>query len=132
MRSSPSQRIRGAVAVEYGFILPVLLMLLLGIMECGRLYWTYTTLARATEAAARCGAVNTTLCFTASQIQAYAVTQAVGLTVTASMFTATTASCGVQVSASMPFTLLIPWVTTGTPSGSFNLLTLNPVACYPV
>lgn len=132
MRASSCKRNGGAVAIEYALLLPALLMLLFGIMECGRLYWTYTTLYRATEAAARCGAVNATLCATASQIQDYAVTQAFGLTVTASMFTATTAACGVQVSASLPFLLMIPWVTTSTPSGAFNLLTLNPVACYPI
>ncbi len=46
------------MAVEYGIILPVLLMLMLGIIDTGRLIWTQTTLDRAVEAAARCGAVN--------------------------------------------------------------------------
>jgi Flp pilus assembly protein TadG len=106
-------------------------MLVLGIMECGRLFWTYTTLYRAAEAAARCAAVNSVLCGTAAQIQAYAATQAYGLTLGASAFTAVTAACGMQVSASVPFTLFIPWVTTGS-SGAFDLITLSPVACYPV
>jgi Flp pilus assembly protein TadG len=122
---------RGAVAIEYAFVLPVLLLFVLGILECGRLFWTYTTLYRATEAAARCGAVDATLCATAAEIEAYGVTQAYGLTITASAFTAATASCGMQVTASFPFTLVIPWVTVGTPSGSFNIITLNPTACYP-
>jgi Flp pilus assembly protein TadG len=43
----------GAVAIEYAFVLPVLLLFLLGILECSRLFWTCTTLYRATEAAAR-------------------------------------------------------------------------------
>jgi hypothetical protein len=47
----------GAVAIEYAFVLPALLLFLLGILECGRLFWSYTTLYRATEAAARCGAI---------------------------------------------------------------------------
>jgi len=125
-------RMRGAVAVEYAFVLPIMLLFVLGLMECGRLYWTYTTLYRATESAARCGAVNATLCATTAQIQAYAVTQAYGLTITASAFTATTATCGVQVAASLPFTLVIPWITTGTASGSFNIITLTTTACYPL
>jgi hypothetical protein len=101
-------------------------------MECGRLFWTYTTLYRAVEAAARCGAINSVLCGTTTQIQNYAVTQAFGLTIAASAFTAATPACGVQVSASFPFTLVIPWVTVGTPSGSFNIITLTPAACYPL
>jgi Flp pilus assembly protein TadG len=121
----------GAVAIEYAFVLPILLLFVLGILECSRLFWTYTTLYRATEAAARCGAVDVTLCATAAEIQAYAVTQAYGLTINASAFTAASAACGMQVTASFPFTLVIPWITAGTPSGSFNIITLNSTACYP-
>jgi len=126
------QGMRGAVAIEYAFVLPALLLFMLGIFESGRLFWTYTTLYRAVEAAARCGAVNTTLCATTSQIQSYAVTQAYGLTVTASAFTAATAACGLLVTVSTPFTLVIPWVTAGTPSGAFNVITLTASACYPL
>ena len=46
----------GASAIEYGIILPVFLAFLLGIMDTGRLLWTYNTLHRATDAAARCAA----------------------------------------------------------------------------
>ena len=118
--------------MEYAFVLPVLLLLVLGLMECGRLFWTYTTLYRAAEAAARCGAVNATLCATTAQIQNYAVDQAFGLTVAASAFTIATAACGLRVTGSVPFTLVIPWVSTGTPSGAFNVITLTPTACYPL
>lgn len=125
-------KMRGAVAVEYAFVLPVLLLFILGILECSRLFWTYTTLYRAAEAAARCGAVNATLCATTSQIQSYAAAQAYGLTVNASAFTAATAACGMQVTASFPFTLVIPWISTAAPSGAFNIITLSPAACYPL
>jgi Flp pilus assembly protein TadG len=121
----------GAVAIEYAFVLPILLLLLLGSLECSRLFWTYMTLYWAAEAAARCGAVNATICPTAALIQAYAVTQAYGLTISASAFTAASATCGMQATASFPFTLVIPWIAAGTASGSFNIITLNPTACYP-
>jgi Flp pilus assembly protein TadG len=68
-----SQR-NGNVAIEYGLILPAMLLFTLGIMDAGRLLWTYTTLSRATEAAARCGALNDTT--TCPSIPAYAVAQA--------------------------------------------------------
>jgi Flp pilus assembly protein TadG len=122
---------RGSVAVEFGFVFPVLLVFVLGVMECGRLFWTYTTLYRATEAAARCGAVNAVLCGTSGQIQSYAATQAYGLTIDSTAFTATTAACGVQVTASLPFTLVVPFITVGVASGSFNIITLSSMACYP-
>jgi len=43
----------GTVAIEYALILPVMLLFTLGIMDTGRLLWTYITLTRAVEAAAR-------------------------------------------------------------------------------
>ena len=77
------------MAIEYGLILPAMLLFTLGIMDTGRLLWTYITLSRAAEAAARCGAVNNTRRAPAS-IPAYAVTQAWGINdVTAADFTVT-------------------------------------------
>ena len=61
----------GSVAIEYGLILPAMLLFTLGIMDAGRLVWTNMTLSWATDAAARCGAVNTTTC-PAANIPGYA------------------------------------------------------------
>lgn len=119
---------RGSVAVEYGLLLPVLLLFLFGLVDCGRLLWTYTTLYRATEAAARCAAVNATLCGTPTQIQTYAVTQAFGLNITTAAFTASSAACGVQVTASLAYVFVIPQLSALVPS----TITLATTACYPV
>lgn len=121
-------RSRGSVAVEYGLLLPALLLFVFGLIDCGRVFWTYATLYRATEAAARCGAVNTTVCGTPAQIQTYAVTQAFGLTIASSAFTASTVTCGVQVTASLPFSFVIPQLTALIPS----TITLATTACYPL
>jgi Flp pilus assembly protein TadG len=131
-KSRVSPHLSGAVAIEYGFILPVLLLFTLGIIDAGRLLWSFTTLSRATEAAARCAAVNSTLCGNTSQIQSYAVDQALGLDVTALAFTVTQPSCGKQVSATYTFQFVIPWFY-GTPTsvGGGNTLALNATACYP-
>ena len=115
---------RGVVAIEYGIILPVLLVLVLGTIDTGRLLWTQTTIDRSVEAAARCGAVNSIQCGTTSQVQAYAVAEAYGLKIASSAFTVSTKACGVQVAASYPFTLLIPWIAR-------TQLTLKATACYP-
>lgn len=113
---------RGTTAIEYALILPAFLLFLLGVLDTGRLLWNYTTLYRATQAAARCGAVNVTDCGTTAQIQNEAVAEAWGMTVTTSMFTVTNPTCGVHVSATYTFTFTIP---------GFSAITLNPTACHP-
>jgi Flp pilus assembly protein TadG len=44
---------RGSAAVEAAIVLPVLLLLLLGSMELGRLMWTYNTMLSGVEEGAR-------------------------------------------------------------------------------
>jgi Flp pilus assembly protein TadG len=117
---------RGSAAIEYALILPALLLFVIGIIDTGRLIWTYTTLSRAAEAAARCAAINTTECGTQAQIQSYAATQAWGLTINAAAFTVTTETCGIQVKGTYDFTFAIPAFTT-----TFGTITLNATACYP-
>lgn len=114
---------RGSVAIEYAIILPVLLVLVIGLIETGRLIWTQTTLDRAVEAAARCAAVDSVQCGTADAVQQYAVGQAYGLQVESSAFTVVSESCGVSVSVTYPFTMLIPWTAS-------SQLTLRASACY--
>jgi Flp pilus assembly protein TadG len=134
IRKSPeASHTDGSVAIEYGLILPAMLLFTLGIMDTGRLLWTNITLTRATEAAARCGAVNTTTCPAAS-IPAYAVAQAWGLSnVTTSAFTVTYPACGVQVQATYTFQFITPWFPQFGSTAPFgaNTMTLNATACYP-
>ena len=118
------------MAVEYAFILPALLLFVLGIMDTGRLIWTYATLNRAAEAAARCAAVDDVTCGTTAQIQAYAVTQAFGLTISTTAFTPTTVTCGSRVAAAYTFQFVIPWIGV-SPYGTSNTLALTATACYP-
>lgn len=120
---------RGNVAIEYGLILPVLIVFTFGIMDTGRLLWSAATLNRAAEAAARCAAINTTDCGTPAQIQARAVAEAWGLTIAASAFTITKPACGIQVDANYDFTFLTPGVGAFVPLG---IQTLNATACYPL
>ena len=114
----------GSVAIEYGLLLPALLLMLFLIIDTGRLLWTQTTLDRAVEAAARCGAIDATDCGSTAQIQSYAAAQAYGMTVDASAFTAVVTSCGVQVNASFAFSPSIPLLGSGT-------IALTASACYP-
>jgi Flp pilus assembly protein TadG len=59
---------RGGVAVEMAFLLPILLLLLLGVMEFGRMAWTKATLTYAVQEAGRCASVLAT-CSTPAQVQ---------------------------------------------------------------
>ncbi len=114
---------RGTTALEYAVIMPVLFLFLLGIMDMGRLMWMYAGLYRGVEAAARCGAVNTNACATTAEIQAAAAAAVWGATVSSSVFSvSTTASCGIQVTASYSFTFYTPGLST---------ITLTPSACFP-
>ncbi|MHB8884534.1 MAG: TadE/TadG family type IV pilus assembly protein [Methylovirgula sp.] len=126
-----SPRLSGSAAIEYGLILPVLLVFTLGIMDMGRLFWTFITLNRATDAAARCGAVNSMTCATTNAIQTYAVAQAWGLTIAPSSFIVTKPACGVQVKVTYTFQFVIPWLGAVHPFGNTNAMTLNATACYP-
>jgi Flp pilus assembly protein TadG len=114
----------GSVAVEFAFVLPVLLMFLLGIIDMGRLAWTVSTLDFATSAAARCDAINAAPCATVALTQSYAVSQAPGMALPASDFTVSSPVCGDQVKVTAPFFYFTPWIT---PQNS----TLTATACYP-
>jgi len=113
---------RGSTAMEFGFILLPLAMLLFGTMEFGRAVWAQNALNYAVEAAARCASINSTTCGSTAQIQTYAAT-ASGMTFTSSIFTVTTAGGCHTVQASYPFTINIPLVTRS--------FTLTAQSCYP-
>ncbi|WP_395671091.1 TadE/TadG family type IV pilus assembly protein [Phenylobacterium sp.] len=90
---------RGSAAVETAFVLPVLLLMLTGAMELGRLGWTQASLEFAVEEGARCAAVRPALCGTPAATAAYAAGKAASPQVAAGVFVVTTPACGVQVAA---------------------------------
>ena len=112
----------GATAVEFAIIMPSLLLLLLGIMDFGRALWVQNALHFSVQQAARCASIDANNCGTPSQTTGFAARQA-GAGFTSAMFTAASANCGNQVSASYPIQLYIPY---------FNYaLTLTAQSCYP-
>jgi Flp pilus assembly protein TadG len=102
----------GTVALEYGLLLPTLIVVFLGSMDVSRLIWTNATLHRAVEAAARCRAVN--MCVTDTDAQSKAAAEAWGLAVSPSVFTVLTEAAAVTVTANYDFTVVVPFV--GEPS----------------
>ena len=112
----------GNAAVEFAFALPALLMLLFGIVEFGRAMWLQNALDYSVAEAARCAAVDPSLCGTTAQIQSYAAGLA-GAGFAASVFSVSKPSCGNQVAASYPLALTIPFLSIS--------LTLAAEACSP-
>jgi Flp pilus assembly protein TadG len=117
---------RGAAAVEFALVLPILLLCVLGLIEFARAIWTQATLDYAVQAAARCAAVDTNTCGTDVNIRNYAAGRAPGLWFTdpTSTFSVTRPSCGVQVTASLPFDFLVPALLPYS-------RTLTARACFP-
>jgi len=136
---------RGATAIEMAFLLPVFLLFILAIFEFGRALWTQTALQFAVEAAARCAAVTPTLC--TPSVEAYASTQAFGLSIPSTAFlytpnatcgvaTTTTGAGGSQVTASYAFQSVVDvsglYTLLGTPRGQNPLnVTLSAKSCHP-
>lgn len=121
---------RASMAIEFAIVLPLLLTFSLGLIDTGRVLWTYTTLSRAVAAAARCAAIDTTDCGTVAAVQSYAAVQAWGLGLPSSDFAVATASCGQQVTGTLTFQYFSLWFYTVMPYAN-NQLKLTAVACYP-
>ncbi len=118
--------------MEFGLVLPLLMMLLLGLIDASRLLWSYTTLLEAVQVSARCAAVDAKDCGTLAQVQAHAAQAAWGLQLASSAFTVTTPACGIQVNGTMIYNFITPWFYVAEPFGLDNTVTLNAAACYPV
>jgi len=122
---------RASVVIEYAVVLPLLLTFVLGLMDTGRLLWSYTTLYRAVEVAARCAAIDPINCGSVAAIKTYAAGQAWGQHLTATNFTVTALTCGQQVAGTMSFHFFTPWYYIAIPFGASNTLSLHATSCYP-
>jgi len=122
---------RGSAALEMAIVLPVLCLMIVGTIYSGWVIYSTNMLYFAVESAARCAAVNTTLCGPGPSgtaqipnIQAFAVSQAWGINVVAANFTVTQPTCGWRVTANYTFLFVMPF------QADFNVL-ISPSACYP-
>jgi len=111
----------GAAAVEFALVLPALVTLIVGGLYAGLLVYSAAGMHHAVEQAARCYSVNVSQCNSASATQTYAQNNYYG--VGSPTFTASTASCGHQVSAALTFVLYAVMGTWDVP--------LTATACFP-
>jgi len=111
----------GSTAVEFALLLPAFASLIVGTLYTGLVVYSAAGLHSAVEQAARCYSVNATTCSTSDATVTYAQGQYRGIN--SPNFTATTASCGHQVSGS---------VTVGLNDVFANLsIPLTATACFP-
>lgn len=111
----------GGTAVEFGLMLPAFASLVVGTLYAGMVVYSAAGLHSAVEQAARCYSVNATTCGSSSATVTYAQSQYHGINSPA--FTATTASCGHQVSGSVTVALTDVFANLSIP--------LSATACFP-
>ena len=123
---------RGANAVEFAIVAPLLIAMLFGIFEFGQAVWTQGILDYAVEQAARCASINTTTCGSSAAIATYASQQTSPLNLAASVFSATTPTCGNQVTASYTFSFVGTMPLIGDTALYPTSVVLTSSSCYPI
>lgn len=126
---TPSRE-RGATAVEFALVLPILLVLVIGIIEFGRAYHVQTTLSNAARDGARVMALQDS----ATAARATAKDSASGLSLTDSMIAVTPTRCAsdmaapgqVSVTIAYPFAL----VSGLLPLDDFTLTGRGTMRCF--
>jgi Flp pilus assembly protein TadG len=108
--------IRGTTTIEFAFVAPAVFLLMTASLFLGLLVYSAMGMQSAVEKAARCYSINAAQCSTASSTQTYAKTNYFG--VSSPTFTASTPSCGHQVSAALSFSM------------GWNI-PLTATACFP-
>lgn len=128
MRTRPDflREERGAVAAEFAMVIGVVMLIIFGIINGGLLFYTYSNLHMAVEDTARWASIRTTVDGAApasGTVQTKGDGFYAGVTATPT-FTATTAACGMQVTAATTFTLMLGIGSTP--------LSMSATSCYPL
>jgi len=113
---------RGATAVEFAFVLPVAAVMVIGTMSASTLVGVVNGMHFAAEEAARCSAVNATLCGSTAATQAFAAARFAGPGPPPT-FVASGAGCGHTVTATTTYELNIAFSTIDVP--------LSATSCFP-
>ena len=111
------------MAAEFALILPVLIFMSVGSIGFMMMMSSVSALHFAVEDAARCAAVNKTLCTGAASTQTYAASRYKGPAITGLTFTSTNVACGQKLvgSGTMVFSTGLGSVSTA----------ISATACYP-
>jgi len=115
---------RGATALEFALIAPLLFMLVLGTLDVGRWLWARAALQNAVARAARCVATSPEICKNTHEITTFAGDSATGAAIQGARFSVNRRFCGVQVDARLRYHALLPFVRWTAP-------VLRAAACVP-
>jgi hypothetical protein len=120
---------RGAAALEFALVAPVLFLLLFGGMEAGRLMFVSAAFRLAVSDSARCAELGRPECQSLDGLAAHAQMRlralATPLPVPAEALAMAPAACGIAISARLPYRpLLLPLANAG--------ITLTASACAAV
>jgi Flp pilus assembly protein TadG len=97
----------GAALTEAALVFPILLMVMFGLVEYGRMAWTANALNFAVQEAARCGRVRPDVCGDAAAIAAFARQRTDPLDIPTAAFSVSNAACGLQVQAAYAYTVTV-------------------------
>jgi hypothetical protein len=111
-----------ATAVEFAMVAPALVTLLVGTAYLFMLLFSIGSLHFAVEEAARCAAINTTVCSVSSQVITYAQSKYFGPAISPT-FTYTSAACGNSVRASASYVVDLGLTSVTVP--------ISAAACFP-
>jgi Flp pilus assembly protein TadG len=114
---------RGAVAAEFAMIIGFAMITVLGVINGGLMFYSYSNLHMAAENTARWASIRTTVDGSTPDVQAKGEGFYKGATA-APTFTAAAATCGVQVTAIASFSLMLGIGSTP--------VEMSATGCYPL
>jgi Flp pilus assembly pilin Flp len=111
---------RGATALEFALVAPLVFALLFGSIETGRYIWFAAALDHAVGAAARCAEVVGGACATpdglAEEVKAGLSRLAVLAPVGTSALVTSSAACGTEIRVALPYPSLLPGLGPALPA----------------
>ena len=113
--------IRGTSALEFAFVGPVFMMMVIGMLYGCMMLYSLSSLHYAVEEGARCASVKSTVCTNSTTTVSYA--QAAYYGTGSPTFTSTSPTCGHSVSGSSTFSFSLGVASWSVP--------LSATACFP-
>lgn len=109
---------RGQATVELALVLPVLLLLLAGTMECGRIFYAYLTISHAAREGARAAALGQRDSQISNVVTSRAVTlDSAKITVKVTPgFSSRTRGTAVEVNVDYPLPIIVPVIAQLLPN----------------
>ncbi|HWE48090.1 MAG TPA: TadE/TadG family type IV pilus assembly protein [Caulobacteraceae bacterium] len=112
----------GAAALEFAMVVPAFIALTVGAMFTANAVFTVSSMHYASEAAARCASIQTTVCTSSAVIQNYATSHYAGPSVSPS-FVYSATGCGHTVTGTVTYAMNVGSHTISVP--------VSTSACYP-